>query len=155
LDLSHEPDYINHFFEKPKSIAGMVRNTGSLGIAEEEIGSAVVEFAGGGMGTIALDYLSRRTTRRLVISCRKGEVEYDFVGKRIIVLKANGNKTFEVKREGDCLYEAEDREFLSVVAGGKRKKLATFIEAVDVLRIVDSWKKSSALGKKVRIEYAG
>ena len=155
LDLSHEPDYINHFYEKPEYIAGITKNNGTLGIAEEEMASAAVEFPGGSQGSIVLDYLSRRTTRRLIVSCRKGEVEYDFVGKRITLWRGSAEIIYDVEREADTLYKAEDEEFIKITEGRKRKKLATFGEAVDALCVVDSWKKSSDSGRKVEIKYAG
>lgn len=153
LDLSHEVDYLNHFHGRPRSVSGLSRNLGSLGIAEEEIASAVFDYECRGVGTLTVDYLSRQTSRMLTVASEKGEMRYDFVHKVIQVFSDGGTKTISVERGPDTMYEREDAEFLAILEGGERKLLASTAEAVDALCVIDAWKKSSASGARMEVGY--
>ncbi len=154
LDLSHEVDYLNHFYGKPTNVSGLSRNLGSLGIAEEEIASAVMDYGERGFGVLTVDYLSRQTSRSLTVASEKGEMRYDFVGKVIQVFSGGDTRTIAVERDADTIYEREDGEFLDILEGGERKLLASTAEAVDALTVIDAWKKSSDSGTRVEIKYA-
>jgi predicted dehydrogenase len=153
LDLSHEIDYINFFYGKPKTLSGLRKNLGYLNIAEEEIASAVMEYEEKGIGCLTVDYLSRQTSRKLTIACENGEIHYDFVNKIIDVFSEGRESSVVIERGADTMYEREDMEFLKIIDGKEREYLATPKEAVEALSVIDAWKQSSASGMRIEVEY--
>ncbi|MCX7829634.1 MAG: Gfo/Idh/MocA family oxidoreductase [Acidobacteria bacterium] len=146
LDLSHEIDYLNFFYDKPKKISGITKNFGILGIQEEEFASAIFDY-NISVASVTLDYVSKNATRRCLILGKEGEIEYNFLSKQINMKKNGKEKKFKINCQPNSLYLKEMKEFLRILFGKERKYLCSFKEALDDLIVADAWKASSVKGK--------
>jgi predicted dehydrogenase len=152
LDLSHEIDYLNYFYEKPKAIIGTTKNWGILKIAEEEFASAILEYSQS-VANVTLDYISKNSFRKCSIGCEKGEIYYDFIMKKIQITKEGKNQVLKVKRETDDLYKKEIGEFIGIILNKKKIFLCEYEEAYNVLITIQAWKRSSLTGNKQNLNY--
>lgn len=148
-DLSHEVDYANWLFGMPKAVSGTARNTGRLGIESEEIAEALWIAPSGASVSIALDYLSKPSVRFVRASGSLGELEYDFLSRRLILRNASGLRREDMVpgNSGD-MYTAQMRQFLQVVVGGEPGELATGWQGLQVLTLCDAWRKSARTGRQ-------
>ncbi|MFB3850648.1 MAG: Gfo/Idh/MocA family protein [Acidobacteriota bacterium] len=153
LDLSHEIDYLNFFYNKPLAIIGTTKNWGILKIAEEEFASADCEYDNKSSSTIVLDYLNKNHSRKCLVSSIEKTISYDFLNKHITIMQNGKVKYLLIKRKKDTLYQREIEEFISVIKGKKKQKLCDYDEAVYNLIVIDGWKLSSKSGRKVTLKY--
>lgn len=148
-DLSHEVDYAGWLFGMPKAVSGTARNTGKLRIESEEIAEAFWIVPSGAGISIALDYLSKPPVRFVRASGRLGELEYDFLSRRLILRDASGLRREEtVPGNSREMYTAQMRQFLQVVGGGEPGVLATGWQGLQVLTLCDAWRKSALSGRQ-------
>lgn len=152
LDLSHEIDYLNFFYNKPLAIIGTTKNWGILKIAEEEFATAIFEYSHS-VANVTLDYISKNSSRNCYISAEKGEICYDFIAKTLQIIKGGRKQKLRFRREVDDLYQREIKEFLGIISDKKRKFLCGYNEAYDVIITIEAWKQSSLKGKKQDLNY--
>jgi predicted dehydrogenase len=148
-DLSHEVDYACWIFGTPKAVSGVARNTRRLGIESEEIAEAFWVASNGAYVSIALDYLSKPPVRFVRASGILGDLEYDFLSRRLVLRVVRGTQKEETVpgNPGDW-YMAQMRQFLQVVAGGEPGVLATGQHGLQVLALCDAWRKSTRTGRQ-------
>lgn len=153
LDLSHEIDYLNFFFEKPYGIYGIAKNYNILGIAEEEYASAILKYERNCSSIIVLDYLSLSHIRKCTLSSVSTTLSYDFSKKRITISSKKKEKIILVKRDENTLYKEELKDFIAIIKGKEPRCLCNYFEALNVLSIIESWKKSEKIKREVKINY--
>ncbi len=139
LDLSHEIDYLCHFYGVPEQVFGIRRNFGILGIKGEEFASAIFDYKDS-MAVVTLDYISRNPVRRCILTAKNGEATYDFLSAKLTINYEGREEIMEFKRKPDELYRKELEEFIGILNGGRRQFLGSYDESLDVLRVVDCWK---------------
>jgi len=151
-DLSHEVDYACWIFGTPKMVSGVACNTRRLGIESEEIAEAFWVASGGAGVSISLDYLSKPPVRFVRALGSLGDLEYDFLSRRLVLREASGTQQ-EEKMDGNPgdMYALQMRQFLKVVAGGEPGVLATERSGLQVLALCDAWRKSARLGRQERL----
>ncbi len=148
-DLSHEVDYACWLFGVPETVAGMIGNTGRLGIESEEIAEAHWVAPGGIRVSIGLDYLSNPPSRFVRAHGSLGELEYDFLSRRLVLREAGGRNR-EERPQGDPgdMYVEQMLRFLQAVSGGEHGALATGRHEMKVLALCDAWRKSASSGRR-------
>lgn len=145
-DLIHEIDYAGWIFGWPDSVAGMVRNSGRLGIQAEE--SARLDWVGpGGFEVcIGLDYLTRPARRRMIASGEKGTLSWDFLTATVRFDSCDGTSTEEVHVQAmDALYAAQLAAFLGL-SEKDDKRLAGMDDGVRAVALCDAVRATSGRG---------
>jgi predicted dehydrogenase len=140
LDLSHEIDYLCYFYGIPENVFGVRRNFGILGIKGEEFASAIFDYKDS-LAVVTIDYISRNPVRRCILSAKNGDATYDFLSAKLIINHEGKEEIMEFKRKPDELYRKELEEFIGILNGGRRQFLGTYEESLNVLKVIDDWKK--------------
>jgi len=148
-DMSHEVDYACWLFGLPEAVSGTIGNTGRLGIESEEIAEAFWVAPGGACVSMALDYLSNPPSRFVRAYGSLGEIEYDFLSRRLVLREASGRK-LELTQQGNPgdVYVEQMRRFLQAASGGDHGVLATGRHGLKVLALCDAWRKSASSGRR-------
>jgi predicted dehydrogenase len=148
-DMSHEVDYACWLFGIPKAVSGTIGNTGRLGIESEEIAEAFWVAPGGACVSMALDYLSNPPSRFVRAHGSLGEIEYDFLSRRLVLRETSGRKQ-EERLQGNPgdMYVEQMRRFLQAASGGDHGALATGGHGLNVLALCDAWRKSASSGRR-------
>ena len=151
-DLSHEVDYACWIFGMPKAVSGVACNTRKLGIESEEIAEAFWVASSGAGVSISLDYLSKPPVRFVRAFGSLGNLEYDFLSRRLVLREASGTQQEERLHgnPGD-MYDLQMQQFLQVVAGGDPGVLATGQNGLQVLALCDAWRKSARSGQQEKL----
>ena len=100
-DLIHEIDYAGWLFGWPAAIEARVRNLGRLGIASEEIAEINWE-AEQFIVSIALDYLTRPSRRRICASGELGTIEWDGINAVVTVSRPGSEMKSSIRLKHVC-----------------------------------------------------
>ena len=131
LDLSHEVDYMNWCFNRPKNIKACIRKKISkLEIDSPDYFKGLYEY-NNFMVDVELDYFRNKERSLKIISENKDLLYVDFINKTIMVdnKKIEDQELFNFERS----YLEELREFLNI---SETKKLATLDESISVLTLL-------------------
>tara|TARA_B100001059_G_C17836051_1_gene588181 strand:+ start:5487 stop:6488 length:1002 start_codon:yes stop_codon:yes gene_type:complete len=146
LDFIHEIDLILWMFGKPKSLAGIISNSGALKIETEDIADVIFRFKNNLQVSLHVDYLQKPYERRIKIVGSKGWVEWDLSQKKVKFYK-NKNKKVKVYKypiayNHNDMYISQSRYFIKCI---KSKKISesSFQEGMNSLKIALAIKKSS------------
>jgi len=80
LDLSHELDYLQWCFGPVEAVTAAARNSGTLGIATEDVADAILRLGDGLVATCHLDYLAQPAVRGGWAQCERGALRWDLLG---------------------------------------------------------------------------
>jgi predicted dehydrogenase len=143
-DLIHEIDYAIWLFGAPKSLFAHLRNSGSLGIESDESADIFWESQSGASLSIRLDYLSRIPRRKMRAWGERGDLEWDYIGKRVTLnLAGQAEKLWSVDQERDEMIRDQIVDFLRVAEAGGASPLATLEEGAFAVAVCDTARKSS------------
>ena len=118
LDLSHEIDYMRYLFGDPVQWKVMKTKVSDLEIDSDDIFEGIYQYQDGFICNVHMDYLQKEKRREIRIVGSNGELNCDFVKKRITMSQEKGNNV------------VEDKESLFDVAQTYRDELVHFIEAI-------------------------
>jgi predicted dehydrogenase len=140
-DLSHELDYACWLFgpASETTLVASLRRSGFLEIAGEDQANLVWNTHSGTRINVCLDYLSRIPVRRMTAYGEKGNLTWDAIGQTVS-LDLTGHAPIVEHRPTQSiqLYRSQIEAFLSVLRGGSSGDLATFHEALAILRLCDA-----------------
>jgi predicted dehydrogenase len=119
FDYIHEFDLAAHLLGPCAPLACVASHTGSIGLAAEDMGDAILRHDNGATTTIHVDYVTRPRLRGFEINGTKGRIQVDLDGRSFVRLGLDGaeieNQTFAGSYADD--YVAELAAFLDAVAG--------------------------------------
>ena len=154
-DLIHEIDYVGWIFGWPPALQAQLKNLGRLGIESEEMARLTWETSEGAAVSIALDYLTRPTRRRMCAFGEHGTLQWDGVAQTVTVI-VHGSEVKELRstQTGDEMFLAQDRAFLETRTDGNRDaRLATGEEGVHALAVCDAARRASESRREEQVEY--
>jgi len=151
-DLIHEVDYALWLFGIPGEVFGRLRNTGRLGIEAEEAADALWTTQESVRVGVELDYLTRTPVRRLRAAGDRGELELDFIGRRLAFQGPGAKARVEtVECDRFSMYDGQAAAFLDAVLKKDPGDLATLEEGLEALAVCDALRKSSSSGRLERV----
>jgi predicted dehydrogenase len=156
LDVIHEVDYASWILGPARAVSARVARVSDLEIDVEDAASLGLEFAGGAVASMDLDYLDRSYRRGCRVVGDTGTVDWDWARETVVVYGPDG--------------DAEERPAPSDVAPTYREQLAAFLaairagnadvgdsglvagrEALAALQVVDAARESSDTGRRVEV----
>ena len=149
LELSHELDYIRWIFGEINNIYAQIDNSGTLDINVEDSANLIISTETNHSINVHLDFNRRFPTRRCVIHGTKGYLKWDLLEQKVswhLVGDEINNNLFSF--EHDYIYQLQLEHFLDCLENGI-SPLVTFEDGFEVLRLVESAKKSHKIGKRI------
>jgi predicted dehydrogenase len=143
-DLIHEVDYGLWLFGKPVGIFGTLKAGTTLHIESDESAQAIWIYENGLTLSIGLDYLTRKSRRSITALGHAGEMEYDFITKKLRILTCGKNiieQSFPSYPNDN--YIRQMREFLLIACGGSSTQICSLNEGLIGLKLCDAWRDSA------------
>ena len=153
-DLIHEIDYAGWLFGWPRALQARVKNLGRLGIAAPELAELTWETPGGCVVSIALDYLSKPSRRRMRACGERGTIEWDGI-REVVMAQVDGTPFREVqsRHTRDEMFLAQARAFISARCESSNPRLATGEEGVKALAVCDAARRASESRREEPVDY--
>jgi predicted dehydrogenase len=157
--MSHELDALCWLFGAPSRITGMAAHASSLEIDTEDVADFVLQFHGGFLGTLHVDYVRRPPGRSLEVVGEGGALRWEYHTARLWRY-APGNRQWWVE-EGDPRFERnqmyldELRHFASCVRGEIEQPLIDGEQGAGVLAIALAGLRSSATSRAIDLQAEG
>jgi len=143
LDLIHELDYVSWLMGPVVAITCLAGQVSSLEIETEDVACMLLEFDGGTIGTIHLDYVQRSASRTCRIIGEGGTILWDYFARTVSWYESAAGEwqRFEYtdfERNDRFLKEMEhllrclagdEQPFVDVVSGSKTLELAIAAKA--------------------------
>jgi predicted dehydrogenase len=147
LDLIHEIDYSGWIFGWPQNVRGVLKNTGALGIASEELADLTWETTEGCAISTNLDYLTRAPLRRAIASGYLGTLAWDGIQRKVtLTLTSQNPEEFPSAQGVDEMFSLQARAFIDACAAEPDPRLATGEDGIRSLAVCDAARRSSASG---------
>jgi predicted dehydrogenase len=146
-DLIHEIDYALWIFGVPKMIQAKLANTGALGIDSDEAADLSWESPNGPTVSIRLDYLSRISRRKMRAFGEYGDLEWDYIGKRVSLSRpGNADQVWMIDQARDDMMGDQLTAFIGYADADNESPLATLEEGATAVSICDTARLSSQSG---------
>ena len=151
LELSHELDYLYWFFGAPVDVQAHIRNSGSLGINVEDQVDLLITSEHGYPITIQLDFNRRHVKRKCTVLTTEGELVWDAIKQDVTWRQINNELlSYKYNSERDYIYKTQLEVFFDCIENGKNPRV-TVEDGINVLRLIDASRCSSAKGYKVSL----
>lgn len=154
LDLSHELDYACWFFGEASKVFSFNGKRSDLEIATEDVAEILIDFQGGTLCEVHLDYLQRCASRSIELTGTEGTIRADIMANKVNVFEAGKGlwETIDLGSfETNQIYIDEVNHFIECIRGLRSKTLIDLDAGVKVLRIAIAVRESSLSGKAVRV----
>lgn len=152
-DLIHEIDYAMALFGMPAEVTATLQPGRLLGIASDEAGDLLWTAPGGAAVSLRLDYLTRKTRRRMTAFGTEGELSWDAIEKHVRLEPSSGAiEVIPTAEDRNEMMKRQALAFLDAIAGGEATDLATLADGIAALRICDAARASSAAGRRTTTE---
>ena len=159
LELSHEIDYLRWIFGEVQSVQAVLRRQSQLDIDVEDTAHLILLFAPNAeyhevLCSLELDLIRHDTTRLCTVICEKGTLQWDGIAGKVS-LHEEGADEWQVllskPHQRDESYLAEWQDLMAAIVGLKAP-LVTGEDALNVLKIIDAARKSSAMRKTIEVK---
>lgn len=158
LELSHELDYLRWIFGEIDWVMASLSKQSALEIDVEDTAHLTLGFcdakgANGLIGTLNLDFIRHDTTRLCTAIGEFGSLHWNGLTGAVEQFIAGTSHWCELYRhqhQRDDSYLAEWQHMLTCIQTGETP-LITGADGLQVLRIVDAARRSSASGTKTRV----
>ncbi len=121
LTLSHPSDYLRWLLGEVEAVSATLSKLSDLEIDVEDNAEMTLQFAGGAIGQVHLDYYQRPTRHTLEIRCAGGSIAWDNSTGTAKVYQASTDSWREFMLpegfERNDLFLAEMRHFIEVIKG--------------------------------------
>ncbi len=144
LTQCHELDYLYWLFGKPKWIFATGGELGNLGIGTEDICKSVMEFGGGIIASLHVDYLKRPPRCFLEITGTEGRIYWNYFDRKADFIPVEGSPISVPEPEGferNTMHIGELSYFLRCIAN-KKPALPSLEQGKDVLEMILATKES-------------
>jgi len=159
LTFSHELDSLCWVLGAPSRVTGMAAHASSLEIDTEDTAELVLQFPGGPLASVHVDYLRRPPSRSLEIVGEDGVLRWEYDANRILRY-APGTRQWRVE-EGDRrlqrndMYLAELQHFAACARGEVDRPLIDGQQGAAILAIALAAKRSSTEGRAIDLHAEG
>ncbi|HWT73645.1 MAG TPA: Gfo/Idh/MocA family oxidoreductase [Mobilitalea sp.] len=113
LDLIHEWDYLTYLFGMPEKIYNLNGHFSELEIDCDDISVYIAKYKDK-LAEVHLDYIGRKTTRKLELYCKDTVISADLIANRI---EFSGACEKGVVLEKEDIYLNEMNHFLDIISG--------------------------------------
>jgi predicted dehydrogenase len=120
FDDIHEIDLICHLLGPASLLAASACNTGTLGIAAEDMSNLVLRHHCGAVSSVHLDFVTKPRLRRCDIAGIKGRLSLDLDGRRAVLLDVSGAVLEDITFPGSYAedHKAQIAAFLNCLRTG-------------------------------------
>ncbi len=145
LTQSHDLDAVLWLLGKPKRVRAIVRSSGQLGIAVDDIAEILYECELCPVVSVHLDYLLRPPMKYYTIVGTRARVEWDNEGHLRLITSDGASKNFPLPRtfNRNQMYIYEIRDFIQSVQRGSAFRGANGASGFEVLKMALSAKDVS------------
>jgi predicted dehydrogenase len=151
LDFSHEFDLALHLFG-PASVSGaLLGRSPRLGLSTEDCAEVLLQFTGGAIGTVHVDYCSKPIDRWVEAAGENGRLRIDLIRRKAEIRSADDSvlHTFSAENAADADYIAEVADFLAAARGQAGSGiLCTAEQAMESLQIIENAKRLCSPGQR-------
>lgn len=149
LELSHELDYLQWFFGKPKDVMANVRNSGLFNIDVEDQADILLTSSEGYSISVQIDFNRRHVSRKCKVLTTEGEITWNAVNRNVICkLVDKGETIYNFDTERDYIYSLQLKAFIDCIENNQNPSV-TIQNGFDVLKLIDSIRDSSKNDSKV------
>lgn len=153
LDESHFVDLMLWMFGVPERVFARVERLSALDIDTDDNVDALLEYDAGLRVSIHLDLFGRPHEKYITVSGETGTLHWSFDPNSIRLGREAAQQWEDTVYQGERndMFVEVAREFLEVVAG-RAAPTATVQDGLDVLRVLDAMRASSASGTVTAVE---
>ncbi len=159
LELSHEIDYLQWIFGELDWVRATLISTQSLGIDVEDVVHLIFGFKQNSeglsvTGQMNLDFVRREKKRTCLAIGTLGSLEWDGITGEVLLFDPRLESWSTIFSAGNSLnqsYEAQWRNVLACIETGSEPEV-TGIDAMSVMKIIESVRVSSDMGIQVQID---
>ena len=143
LDISHEIDMALNFSGEANSVFGFFGNISDLDCTSDDFTEILIKHKNGIIGSIGLDLIQKKTSRKAKFVFQKGEAELDFIEKLLSVSydQERVDKN-QFSFEADDLYEKQYKSALN----NNDFSCCDFTEGLKVMEVIHAVRASSVNG---------
>ena len=136
-DLIHEIDYVRWLGGSVRRVACFADHVSRLEINTEDVAEILLDFEGGAIGSVHVDYVQRVLTRGCQIIGDEGTIIWDDSASEVRLFEAKDSEWQTFRQEGferNDMYVAEMKHFLNCLEG-RDTPVVDVEEGAEVLRI--------------------
>jgi len=154
LTLSHPLDYLRWLLGDINTLWCFSASTGELGLDVEDTAEIGLQFAGGVIGSVHLDYNQRPPAHHLEIIGTQGVLRWDNTDGAVHLYREDASSPSDEifpppdGFERNQLFLAEMRHFIQVTMGYK-EPLCTLVDGIQALKLANAARDSAREGKLV------
>lgn len=151
---SHEFDFLYWLFGKPSWICAAGGHVTDLEMNVEDSVTVLMQFGGGIVGTVHLDYIQRPPKRFFEIVGTKGRMRCDFMSKELEIIPLEGDKQIIRTPEHfdrNDMYKDELAHFFDCILNNKGP-LTDILQGRDVVTMITAARASMEKKSVIRID---
>jgi predicted dehydrogenase len=156
LTLTHPLDYLRWLLGEVESVWGFSGRQGDLELDVEDTAEIGMQFTGGAVASVHLNYLQRPPRHRMEIVCTEGTIEWDNASGAVRFYRSSTDawESFltPVGFDRNDLFLAELRNFLDV-ARGLEEPRCTLRDGIEAVRIVEAFYQAAQSGQRVKLDH--
>jgi predicted dehydrogenase len=152
LDESHFVDLMIFFFGMPKSVFAIVERIGGLAIDTDDNVDIIASYENGPRVVVHLDLFGRPHEKYISVTGETGTLVWSFEPNRIRLGREMGQDwtDTEFRYERNDMFVETAKEFLEM-SEGRGVVRCTLRDGIDVLRVIEACRESSASGRAVPV----
>ena len=140
LELSHELDYLNWFFDGFSEVSAKLGNSGLLDLDVEDGVDALMATKTGMVVYLHLDFLQRTASRSFKFTAEKGSLTWDLLKNEILMQEPGSEPTVvfsEPDYDRNLMYKDQLRFFIDG-PGTEDPVAADWNSATEVMKLIES-----------------
>ena len=151
LDLIHELDYLYWLFGSYKSFIGLNKKISDLNINTEDVSLNIIEMNCGVLGTLTLDYLQPKLSRKIKIVFSKGTLIWDYNEGFLTKITLDNTEKIQYKNltRNERFLTIIDTFLKKILLNEDSTKLVSAKDGFISLQAIELLKKSNLKGKKI------
>jgi predicted dehydrogenase len=159
LTFSHELDAVCWLLGAPRRVVALAAHASSLEIDAEDVADIVLQFAGGSLGSIHVDYVRRSPERTVEVVGEDGVLRWEYDANRLLRY-VPGLRQWRIE-VGDPdfsrndMYLAELSHFAACVRGEVERPLIDGQQGAAILAIALASLRSSETGQAIDLQAEG
>ncbi len=155
LTQCHSLDYLPWLMGELQSVSGLVGKLSDLETDVDDTAEATLQFAGGSLGPIHLDYWQQPPSHRVEIEGTRGSLHCDLLTGLTRVYRAESSAWADFPApagwERNTMFMDEMRHFLAV-ARREAQPACTLEAGIQVMRLIEAIRRSSDSGQRLSLK---